>query len=141
MIETSSPTPRSHGVATRIAKLFNRLILPLSGTRWFGVWAILRHRGRRSGKLYSTPVAARRTASGFVISLAFGDQVDWLRNIQAARACTLRWKGTDYDEVDPWVIDWNEARTAFNPAQRLVLRLAGIRSFVQLRDSTDISMT
>jgi deazaflavin-dependent oxidoreductase (nitroreductase family) len=135
MIDTSSPAPRSRGLATRLTKVFNRLTLPLSGTRWFGLWAVLRHRGRRSGKEYSTPVAARRTADGFVISLAFGDQVDWLRNIQAAGECVIGWKGRDYRELDPEVVGWEQAKSAFTPVQQLFLRVARIKAFVQVRDA------
>jgi deazaflavin-dependent oxidoreductase (nitroreductase family) len=99
------------------------------------VWAVLQHRGRRSGRSYATPVAARRTTGGFLISLAFGPDVDWLRNIEAAGECAIRWKGRDYREVDPQVVGWDRAKSAFNPAQRLVLRVARIKAFVQLRDA------
>jgi deazaflavin-dependent oxidoreductase (nitroreductase family) len=130
--ETSSP---GRGAPARILRAFNRLTLPLSGTRWFPLWAVIHHRGRRSGKPYATPIAARRTDGGFLVSLAFGEGADWVRNVQAAGDAVIRWKGRDHVEVDPLVVDWTVAKASFNPVERLVLRVAGIDRFLQLRDA------
>jgi deazaflavin-dependent oxidoreductase (nitroreductase family) len=120
---------------TRIARALNRLTIRLSGKRWFPLWAVMHHRGRRSGKLYATPIAARRTPDGFIVSLAFGKEADWVRNVLAAGACVITWRGADYNEVDSRVVEWSEGKAAFNSAQRVFLRLAGIRAFMQLRDA------
>jgi hypothetical protein len=79
-------------------------------------------------------VAARRVGDGFVISLAFGAQVDWYRNMLAARGATLRWRGQVYPVTAPEQIDEAFARAAFHPVQRALLRLAGIDGFIQVRD-------
>jgi deazaflavin-dependent oxidoreductase (nitroreductase family) len=135
MIKTSSTVTPSRGLAKRAAKLFNHLTLPLSGTRWLPLWAVIHHRGRRSGKPYATPIASRRMQQGFLVALAWGESADWVRNIQAAGDAVIRWKGRDYSEVDPQVVDWTIAKANFNAVERAVLRRAGINRFLLLRDA------
>ncbi len=43
--------------------------------------AIVHHVGRKTGKRYRTPVVAFATASGFVIPMTYGRDVDWGRNL------------------------------------------------------------
>ena len=52
--------------------IFKHTLNPL--TRWiahsaFGPFAIVRHVGRRSGRVYETPIIARLVEDGFVIEL------------------------------------------------------------------------
>jgi hypothetical protein len=79
-------------------------------------------------------VAPRRTADAFVISLPFGAEVDWLKNLRAAEGGVIRWKGADYPVGAPEINDWPAAQDAFNPVQQALLRRAGIKSVVRLRD-------
>jgi deazaflavin-dependent oxidoreductase (nitroreductase family) len=122
-------------VLWRLVRLTNRATLPLAGKRWNPFFAVVHHRGRRSGRPYATPVAARRTGEGFVISLAFGAQVDWYRNVVAAGGCSIQWRGIDYPVGGPEAIDPAGGRAAFHPVQRVLLGLAGIDGYVRLRDA------
>lgn len=117
----------------RLIRGFNWIARPLAGRRWFPLWAVLHHRGRHSGRSYETPVAARHTADGFVILLAFGEGADWVRNVRAAGSGVVVWKGRRYDVVEPVVIDWQAARSAFNRIQRPLVRLTGLDRFLHLR--------
>jgi deazaflavin-dependent oxidoreductase (nitroreductase family) len=83
------------------AKQFNKVAVRLAGHRFFPLWAVLRHRGRKSGKEYSVPVAVIATDTSFIIALPWGRETDWVRNTLAAGRCTIRWKGVDYDCTDP----------------------------------------
>jgi deazaflavin-dependent oxidoreductase (nitroreductase family) len=132
---TAVKSPRFGGLFWRLARVSNSVTVPLGGHRGWPLFAIIRHQGRRSGRTYETIVAARRIADGFVISLAFGAQVDWFRNLEAAGSCVVRWEGADYHEVRPEVIDWATARSAFHPIQRLFIALAGIHGFIRLSDA------
>ncbi len=116
-------------------RLLNPLILSFAGSRHMPMFAVINHQGRRSGRSYSTPIGARKTADGFIIPLTFGKQADWFRNVQAAGSCVLRWKDTDYTLVEPEVVDWATARPAFYPLERVVLPVIGIEQFVQLRNA------
>jgi deazaflavin-dependent oxidoreductase (nitroreductase family) len=126
--------PRFGGVLWRIARRTNRLALPLAGKPWNPIFAVIGHRGRRSGRRYTTPVAARRTADGFVISLAFGAHVDWYRNLVAAGGGLVRWRGADHVVGRPEGLDTATGLAAFHPIQRLLLRVAGVDGFIHVRD-------
>jgi deazaflavin-dependent oxidoreductase (nitroreductase family) len=105
----------------------------LSGHRFFPLWAVLHHIGRRSGRAYSIPVAVRASADAFTVSLPWGEGTQWVQNVMAAGGCTIRWRGEDHRATEPVVIGLEEAGSAFSPVQRAILRAAGVRSFVRLR--------
>ena len=113
-------------------RLFNPLILRFAGTQHVRAYAVIEHRGRRSGRTYRTPVAARRTTDGFLVPMAFGEQADWFRNVQAAGACVIRWNGIDYHVVEPEIVSWATVRPSFRRAERLLAPLFAKR-FVRMR--------
>jgi deazaflavin-dependent oxidoreductase (nitroreductase family) len=47
-------------------------------------WAVITHTGRRSGATYRTPVAAFLAEGKVAVSLAYGNDVDWVKNLVAA---------------------------------------------------------
>jgi deazaflavin-dependent oxidoreductase (nitroreductase family) len=127
--------PRFGGVLWRLARATNTLMIPLAGGRWNPIFSVVEHVGRRSGRRYAAPIAARRTPSGFVISLAFGAQVDWYRNLVAAAGGTIRWRDREYPVGAPVRIDPGAGLAAFHPIQRFFLRLAGVNGYVQVPDA------
>ncbi|SCF06599.1 hypothetical protein GA0070607_5111 [Micromonospora coriariae] len=58
----------------------NRVTGPLAG-RLPGFGVII-HRGRRSGRVYRTPINIFRTSGGYVAALTYGF-TDWARNVLA----------------------------------------------------------
>lgn len=126
--------PRFGGIFWRLSRRTNRFTLPLAGSRWNPVFSVVEHLGRRSGRSYQTPVAARRIDDGFVVALAFGSQVDWYRNLVAANGGTVRRQGVRYPIAAPERIDIETALASFHPIQRFFLRLAGIDGYVFVRD-------
>ena len=136
-----SSKPQNNTLVNRImhtllhvgSQRFNPFILKYGGSRRLPMISVIQHKGRRSGRSFSTPLAARPTANGFVIPLTFGEQADWIRNVQAAGGCTIRWKGTTYTVIEPEIVDWAEVRASFYPAERVLVPLIGIRRFVRLR--------
>lgn len=127
--------PRFGGILWRLSRRTNGWVRPLAGRSGNPVIGLVIHRGRRSGLRYQTPVAVRRVADGFIVSLAFGAQVDWFRNLVAAGGGAIRFRGRDYEVSGPETIGADEALTAFDPLQRLFLRLARIDGYVRLRDA------
>jgi len=122
----------------------NPLMLSLAGSPLLPMLAVMYHRGRRSGRSYATPLGARPVADGFVIPITFSEQANWFRNVQAAGGCVIRWKGANYPLIDPEVIDWATARSAFYPVERALMPIIGIEQFVWLRHapaSSDVSQT
>ena len=70
---------------------------------------------------------------GFVIPLTWGEDTDWFRNVRAAGGCTLHWHGRLYTLLNPEIVSGPEARSAFHPVERFLLKLVGV--FVPLRMS------
>jgi deazaflavin-dependent oxidoreductase (nitroreductase family) len=130
-----APKPRLGGVLGRISRLTRPAMLPLAGKRWNPIFAVVEHRGRKTGGDYRTPVAGRRRGDGFIIALAFGAQVDWYRNLVAAGGGTIRWRGDVYPVTAPERVDAATVLPTFDPVQRLLLRIAGIDGYVRLRDA------
>lgn len=97
-----------------------------------GPFALLRHVGRRSGKIYEIPIMVWRVNDGFVIVLTYGPHVDWLRNLQAAGHGSLRWHKREYVFQRPEFIDAQAALPALPPFIRFVLGLRGVHEFVKL---------
>jgi deazaflavin-dependent oxidoreductase (nitroreductase family) len=62
-------------------------------------WAVILHRGRRSGRRYRTPLLAFRRERTLVIALLYGRESDWLRNLRAGGGHVVR-RGRRY-AVDP----------------------------------------
>jgi deazaflavin-dependent oxidoreductase (nitroreductase family) len=123
----------AHAVMRAGSRRLNPFMLLFAGSRRLPLLAVIQHRGRRSGRSYTTPVVAGPTKDGFAISLTFCEQADWFRNIQAAGGCIVRWKGVDYRLIEPEVVDWATVRSAFPPLVRVLVPVIGIEQFVHLR--------
>lgn len=66
---------------------FNKAVTnPIQGTYAWLIppWAVMVHHGRRSGRLYRTPVMARRRGDQLRVPVIYGTQSDWVRNLLAA---------------------------------------------------------
>jgi deazaflavin-dependent oxidoreductase (nitroreductase family) len=109
------------------------MVLRFAGGRHLPVLGVIRHRGRRTGQHYATPLGIRPAAGGFVMPLTFGEAAGWYRNIQAAGWCVITWRGDDHTVAGPVIVDTATALPAFPRYERLALRLIGIRQFVWLR--------
>ena len=112
---------------------FNALSLRLAGRRFFPIYAIVHHRGRRSGRPFATPVAVRPTPDGLAIALTWGSRADWCQNVLAAGGCLVRWKGADIALTDPRIVDARVGFAAFAPFQRAVLQRANVTAVLVLR--------
>jgi hypothetical protein len=116
----------------RFARLVTPLAGPLAGRRVFTIWALVRYRGRRSGRDYTTPIAIGVTPDTFVIPLPFAG-AQWILNVMAAGECVIRWNGRDHHAVDPEVVDRAVGAQAFGPIPRFLLQFVGIDHLVRLR--------
>src|SRR5436305_13004615 len=136
-IEASGATKNERPLAGRIFGVFtpvlNRLVTWIAGRRYVPLYVLLRHRGRRSGRAYATPVVGMRVPGGFAIPMAFGEGADWYRNIVAAGGATIRQDGSEHHLVDPVTIDPDSAESPFPGWQRPVFRALGIRRFLFLK--------
>src|SRR6266542_2693201 len=68
---------------------------------WLPPFAVVVHRGRVSGRVYRTPVAAFRSRDGLVVALTYGAGADWVRNVLKDEGCTVRMLGRVREATGP----------------------------------------
>jgi deazaflavin-dependent oxidoreductase (nitroreductase family) len=91
------------------------------------------HRGRRSGRVYRTPVNVFPAGDGFVFALTYGrDKTDWVKNVLAAGGCEVHARGRVYQVESPRLYH-DETRHGIPLAQRQVLRLLGVADFLSVK--------
>lgn len=94
------------------------------GTRLFAGrlpgFGVLTHIGRKTGRMYRTPLLVLRRGDDYLVGLWYGSDAHWVKNVLAAGACELRIRGRNVRLVQPELL--------VDPARRLLplpLRLAG----------------
>jgi deazaflavin-dependent oxidoreductase (nitroreductase family) len=122
----------------RLFYLFNSVTLPLAGRR-FSPYGLLKHTGRRSHQTYMTPLKVCLFGDGFVLTLTYGADVDWCRNILARGTCALTWKGQEYDLENPEVLPISQAWKAYPLFTRLVGRVGGVKQCLWVHRSSTAS--
>jgi len=98
---------------------------------WLPGFGILTHVGRKSGKVYRTPINVFRASNGFVIALTYSSQSEWVKNVLAASGCELKTRGKKYQLSAPKVVR-DPTRKRFPFPVRLVLRIVGADEYMQL---------
>ena len=117
-------------LAIRIAPLAR----PLAGSRWFPLWGMLGHTGRRSGRVYETPIVALARPGGFLIPLPFGPTTtQWAQNLLASGTGTMRHRGRTVAIDAPEVIPLEVADADLPAVIRFASRRFGIRQYVRVR--------
>ena len=104
-------------VNNRIQRVYAWLVPP---------WAVILHRGRRSGRSYRTPVLAFRKERTLVIALLYGEESDWLRNLRTAGGGQVVRMGRTFKLREPRVVDTSTAAelARLSPLARAYCRLA-----------------
>ena len=96
---------------------------------WLPGFGILTHVGRKSGKVYRTPINAFRATNGFVIALTYSSQSEWVKNVLAAGSCELKTRGKKYQLSSPNVVH-DPTRRRFPIPVRLVLKIVGADEYM-----------
>lgn len=111
----------------------NRLMGPLA-TRLPG-FAIVVHRGRRSGRRYRTPVSLFRSGTSYVVALTYGRDRDWVKNVLAAGGCEVLTRGTIVRLEQPRIV--LDRRLTLVPVPlRPILKMIGANAVLLLRPVT-----
>lgn len=92
--------PRRLAVVNR--EITNRLLRPLAGI--LPPFAVVEHRGRRTGRPYRTPVFAFRRPGELVIVLSYGRSSDWVKNVLAQPGAQVKRAGSTRSLVNPRVV-------------------------------------
>jgi deazaflavin-dependent oxidoreductase (nitroreductase family) len=109
--------------------LANRVTSLFAG--WLPGFGILAHVGRKSGKVYRTPVNVFRASNGFIIALTYGSQSEWVKNVPAAGGCELR-TCRKKDQLSAPKVVRDPTRRRFPFPVRIVLKVVGADEHMEL---------
>jgi deazaflavin-dependent oxidoreductase (nitroreductase family) len=112
--------------------IFNRLTLTLTKSGR-GPFSIVKHKGRRSGRAYQTPVLASYVDEMIIIPLSYGEKVDWLRNVLAQGGCEIVRKKKKINATNPEVIDSSVAYEVLPKERRRLFERHKMEKFLCLR--------
>lgn len=118
-----------------LSRLLNPLVLPL--TRHVPPFAVLHHKGRRSGRSYDTPVQAYATPEGWLVGLAYNHNAPFALNLLAARGGEMTRAGRRYQISQPRRVG-REALKTLPALAALKMRAVGIDEFLQF-DATPLA--
>lgn len=123
-------------VVPRAVARFNRQVTNRVARRFAGripPFAVVLHRGRRTGKVHRTPVWAYPTDDGYAIALPYGPESAWVRNVLEAGRCRMRRAGRVEELRAPRVVDGPEAQAALPAGVRSAFALLGTDHVLLLR--------
>jgi deazaflavin-dependent oxidoreductase (nitroreductase family) len=83
-------------------------------------WAVIVHKGRKSGREYRTPVLAHKSGQRLGIVLFYSEDTDWVRNVLAAGGAGVRRAGRSGKLTGARVVDSTDP--AVSPLLRRVAR-------------------
>jgi deazaflavin-dependent oxidoreductase (nitroreductase family) len=121
------PMPRSF---RRVARALNPAVRPLA--RRLPPLAVVHHVGRTTGRQYESPVMAFQTERGWIVSLAYGSDVQWARNLDRAGSGALTRAGHTHQVSGVRAIRWKDAAPSLPAWARGVLRSASVDDFLFL---------
>src|SRR5438105_1870421 len=94
-------------------------------------FGVVTHAGRKSARLYKTPLNVFRVPDGFIIALTYGRDSEGVRNVMAAGGCCLESRCTVYQLSAPTIVH-DPTRRRFPFFVRIVLQIIGAEDFIHL---------
>jgi deazaflavin-dependent oxidoreductase (nitroreductase family) len=106
-----------------VQRYINPLTRPVASK--LPTFAILTHRGRRSGRTYKTPINVFRRGDDYLFFLTYGSDVQWVKNVLAAGSCSIETRGRVVELVEPELITDPKLRPAPPHVRFVEGRIAG----------------
>ncbi len=116
-------------------KVLNRTLNPLAvrlAKSGRGPFSLVRNVGRKSGRIFETPVILAETAGGLVAELTYGDQVNWYRNIVAGGGEIVH-RGRTYRILGVEPLSAEDGLRAYGSARSTILRMLRRHEFRLIR--------
>ena len=121
------PLPRA---LRRIGRFLNPAMMPLA--RRVPPLAVIHHIGRKSGRAYQNPVLAFETEQGWIVTLAYGPDVQWARNLQSAGGGELTRAGKRYRVGAVTPVSGASATSLLPRWARVVMKIGRIDDYLLL---------
>ena len=96
-------------------------------------FVILTHRGRKSGRVYRTPINVFRRGTEYFFFLTYGSDVQWVKNVLAAGSCSIETRGRVVELTEPELVTDPELRPAPVHIRFVERRVAGATQYMRMR--------
>jgi deazaflavin-dependent oxidoreductase (nitroreductase family) len=123
----------------RFRRAVNRYVNPVTRpvARRLPSFAILTHRGRKTGRTYQTPMNVFRRGHHYFFFLTYGSDVQWVKNVLAAGTCSIETRGRVVQLVEPELMTDAELRPAPAHVRFVERRIAGVTQYLRMRASDE----
>jgi deazaflavin-dependent oxidoreductase (nitroreductase family) len=121
-------------------RLFTRAMRPLalrSAGKEGSSTSVVQNVGRRSGRMYQTPVVAAQDGDSFLIALPYGKRTDWLKNVLDKGSAAIVTNGHTYQVDRPEVIPMAEATDYFRPKEQRMHRQFHVDTALRVRQERE----
>lgn len=114
-----------------VNRYLNRVTLPMA--RKLPGFAVLTHRGRKTGRSYRTPINVFRRGDDYLFFLTYGSDVQWVKNVLASGSCSIETRGRVVQLVEPELITDPDLRPAPPLVRFIERRVAGVTQYLGMR--------
>ena len=139
VVAMRTKSPRLLGAVRRFNRAFTNKLQRRSAGRPGAYASLIQHRGRTSGRFHETPVVPFATDDGFLISLPYGSNTDWLKNVLASGSAVLVTNGQTCTVDHPEVVATDDVKDEFPPKEQRTHRWFGVDQCLRLHlvEATD----
>jgi deazaflavin-dependent oxidoreductase (nitroreductase family) len=119
-----------------VNRYLNRVTRPLA--KRLPGFAILTHRGRKTGRSYQTPINVFRRGDDYFFFLTYGSDAQWVKNVLASGSCSIETRGRIVELAEPELVTDPELRPAPAPVRFVEQRIAGVTEYLHMRAASSI---
>lgn len=112
----------------------NPVTRPLA--RRLPTFGIVTHRGRKSGRVYRTPINVFRHGDDYLFFLTYGSDAQWVKNVLAAESCSIETRGRVVELVEPELITDPKLQPAPPHVRFVERRIAGANQYLKMRPAS-----
>src|SRR4029434_2445598 len=107
----------------------NHLTAPFA--RYVAGFGVIVHRGRKTNRVYQTPVMVFAAPDGYTVALIYGTQSQWAKNVIAAGGCDLQ-TGGRVEQLVAGSVFHDESRALVPWFPRMFIALLRVADFLSL---------
>jgi deazaflavin-dependent oxidoreductase (nitroreductase family) len=107
----------------------NHLTAPFA--RYVPGFGVIVHRGRKTNRVYQTPVMVFAAPDGYTVALIYGTQSQWAKNVIAAGGCDLQ-TGGRVEQLVAGSVFHDESRAFVPWFPRMFIALLRVADFLSL---------
>jgi deazaflavin-dependent oxidoreductase (nitroreductase family) len=107
----------------------NHLTAPFA--RYVPGFGVIVHRGRKTNRVYQTPVMVFAAPDGYTVALIYGTHSQWAKNVIAAGGCDLQTRGR-VEQLVAGSVFHDESRALVPWFPRMFIALLRVADFLSL---------